>query len=237
MEPARVVCNALSPCACLAEPQRRAEICIAVLLQGWPCLEPLLFSLFASFQTCCAMTLSIRLNRGLSKSKDSKDMLLSPSASCFQRENLPEWPLPIELPQHSIGTPTSMASFKPLPDLSSRPLPPIRDIDIASPHVDQFLAERSPHETVNRNISTTNGSTGVLKKVAINSPPPSLTDKATTTIRPPSADPVKPRYDGGSFLPPTSWSESVAEDLVSHLGPSERARQEILWEIVASEER
>ena len=237
MEPARVECNALSPCACLAEPQRRAAICIAVILQGWPCLEPPLFSLFASCQTYCAMTLSIRLNRGLSKSKDSKDMLLSPSVSCFQRENLPEWPPSIELPQRSIGSPTSMASFKPLPDLSSRPLPPIRDLDIASPRVDQFLAERSPRETVNGNIITTNGSTGVLKRVAIKSPAPSLIDKATTTIHPPSPPPVKPRYDGGSFLPPTCWSESVAEDLVAHLGPSERARQEILWEIVTSEER
>jgi hypothetical protein len=108
---------------------------------------------------------------------------------------------------------------------------------MASPRVDQFLAERSLRETVNGNISMTNGSTGVLKTVAFNSSPPSLTDKATTTIRPPSPHPVKPRYDGGSFLPPACWSESVSEDLVANLGPSERARQEILWEIVASEER
>ena len=41
----------------------------------------------------------------------------------------------------------------------------------------------------------------------------------------------------GSVLPPASWSEAAEEDLVAHIGPRERARQEVLWEIVASEER
>jgi hypothetical protein len=34
-----------------------------------------------------------------------------------------------------------------------------------------------------------------------------------------------------------SWSEAAEEDLVSNLGQRERTRQEVLWEIVASEER
>ncbi|PWN48304.1 Dbl homology domain-containing protein [Violaceomyces palustris] len=34
-----------------------------------------------------------------------------------------------------------------------------------------------------------------------------------------------------------SWSEMTQEDLVANLGPRERTRQEVLWEIVASEER
>jgi len=34
-----------------------------------------------------------------------------------------------------------------------------------------------------------------------------------------------------------SWTEMTEEDLVMHLGPRERTRQEVLWEIVASEER
>jgi hypothetical protein len=34
-----------------------------------------------------------------------------------------------------------------------------------------------------------------------------------------------------------SWSEMTEGDLVSNLGPRERTRQEVLWEIVASEER
>ncbi|OAX43578.1 Dbl homology domain-containing protein [Rhizopogon vinicolor AM-OR11-026] len=39
------------------------------------------------------------------------------------------------------------------------------------------------------------------------------------------------------ILAVTSWSEGAEEDLVSNLGPRERTRQEVLWEIVASEER
>ena len=39
------------------------------------------------------------------------------------------------------------------------------------------------------------------------------------------------------ILAVTSWSENAEEDLVSNLGPRERTRQEVLWEIVASEER
>lgn len=34
-----------------------------------------------------------------------------------------------------------------------------------------------------------------------------------------------------------SWSEAAEEDLVSNLGQRERTRQEVLWEIVASEDR
>ena len=39
------------------------------------------------------------------------------------------------------------------------------------------------------------------------------------------------------ILAAQSWSEGAEEDLVSNLGQRERTRQEVLWEIVASEER
>jgi hypothetical protein len=41
-----------------------------------------------------------------------------------------------------------------------------------------------------------------------------------------------------SYLPPpNSWSEMAEEELIANLGPKERTRQEVLWEIVSSEER
>lgn len=41
-----------------------------------------------------------------------------------------------------------------------------------------------------------------------------------------------------SYLPQAqSWSDMAGEDLISNLGPKERTRQEVLWEIVSSEER
>ena len=39
------------------------------------------------------------------------------------------------------------------------------------------------------------------------------------------------------ILATASWSEAAEEELVSNLGARERTRQEVLWEIVASEER
>ena len=41
-----------------------------------------------------------------------------------------------------------------------------------------------------------------------------------------------------SYLPqPNSWSEMAEDDLIANLGPKERTRQEVLYEIVSSEER
>lgn len=41
-----------------------------------------------------------------------------------------------------------------------------------------------------------------------------------------------------SYLPPpNSWGEMAEEELIANLGPRERTRQEVLWEIVSSEER
>jgi hypothetical protein len=34
-----------------------------------------------------------------------------------------------------------------------------------------------------------------------------------------------------------SWSEMAEGDLIDNLSPRERTRQEVLWEIVSSEER
>ncbi|KAF7294987.1 DH domain-containing protein [Mycena indigotica] len=42
---------------------------------------------------------------------------------------------------------------------------------------------------------------------------------------------------GSRILAATSWSEVTEEDLVSHLGSRERTRQEVLFEIISSEER
>ncbi|KAI0256763.1 hypothetical protein BJV78DRAFT_1166822 [Lactifluus subvellereus] len=273
-----------------------------------------------------------RFNRGLSKdkAKDTKDPDLLPPTTSYQKEKLPqlpplrEWPPPpLEQPQHSIGTPTSIASFKPLPELSSRPLPlvdsplipPVDYNPISVTHSKGPLSDdsagRGSRKTGNGSISTTNGSNDVPKKVAFLSPPPtpsslgadrplpddaSTTNKSTVARSPPMhpRDPrgststaastsrtdvgssknstqtvkatttrsvappcsAKPSYGDAasihqslrsgtpfsqksmsSVIPPASWSEGAEEDLVTHLGPRERTRQEVLWEIVASEER
>jgi hypothetical protein len=41
-----------------------------------------------------------------------------------------------------------------------------------------------------------------------------------------------------SYLPIAEcWSAAMDDELIANLGPRERARQEVLWEIVNSEER
>jgi hypothetical protein len=301
--------------------------------------------------------LFIRFNRTHSKDKVKDPMdsdSFSPPASSYQKEKPPqfpplrEWPPPppqLELPQRSIGTPTSITSYKHLAELSSRPLPPMEVTPVpftdyfpisishsrgpladipeedsvdttvgtrtASPHTDQDFAGRSTRKTGNGSITTTNGSNDVSERVLFLSPPPTpsglnadgplpedasasntstvvrsqpshpkeprgsmstaasgsrpdvdssknstKTVKDTPTRSVTSAYSAKPAYgDGasihnslpsvtpfsqksiGSVLPPAFWSEGAEEDLVTHLGPRERTRQEVLWEIVASEER
>ena len=55
--------------------------------------------------------------------------------------------------------------------------------------------------------------------------------------------PTSPTESDGSLSaqsylpPPNSWSEMAADDLIANIGPKERTRQEVLYEIVSSEER
>jgi hypothetical protein len=167
---------------------------------------------------------------------------------------LKEWPHPLEQPQRSIGTATSITSSEPLPGLSSLPIPPIADrtdynptattnsrippsdvaldvsadsditvaFDITSSRVDQELAERSSRENDNGNINTRSGANDARPSphpVKLNCNDDDPIDQPSPLTRPPC------------------WSEGAEEDLVTHLGPSERTRQEIMWEIVQSEER
>ncbi|BGO98970.1 hypothetical protein JCM10021v2_002638 [Rhodotorula toruloides] len=46
-----------------------------------------------------------------------------------------------------------------------------------------------------------------------------------------------PDNDPTQIHAPTTWSEMAHQELVANLSPRERTRQEILWEVVASEER
>jgi len=167
---------------------------------------------------------------------------------------LEEWPPPLEQPQRSIGTVTLITSSDPVPGLSSPPISPIADradhnttatsnsripppdvaeyvsadsnntsaFDITSPRVDHDLAERSSRENGSWNINTSYGDNDALP-----SPHPVTLDCSDGNSIDQSSPLTQPPY----------WSESAEEDLVTHLGPSERSRQEMMWEIVKSEER
>lgn len=67
-------------------------------------------------------------------------------------------------------------------------------------------------------------------------PPVALSSSPTKSMLSPTASEVS--LGGRSYLPPpNSWSEMAEDDLIANLGPKERTRQEVLWEIVSSEER
>lgn len=275
----------------------------------------------------------------------------------LQLPPLPEWPpsrdnrlsVPAQIQRSAsagttgtnTGTPSSIASTKPLPDLSARPLPPIEEpndadgdsgvgLPVSSPVPHTADPSEPPSKTAARRAAETAANSEIQKKVAFISPPPTpsgpstsqpLPDATTSPIisgppsQAPAAVPLKTtvsrfqaahgketrgststaasssRTDLGSkqtttstptvvpaSLTPTSaqtskatstrtvvspypgsvrsgtpysqmsntstrilavssWSEGAEEDLVSNLGPRERTRQEVLWEIVASEER
>lgn len=280
-----------------------------------------------------------RLNRGLagSKEKDREKDVQQQKEKIPQLPPLPDWP-----PQRVTSTPNSINSFKPLPELSVRPLPPIGEPSSsstessvtttpiaanpslpaaetkenlpasASEPLKSARAEGSSDSTGRSSRKTANGASGsdAQKKVAFLSPPPtpgplqdralpdaetptptnatakstvsrfhaahgkdtrgststaasSRTDVASTlksnkaastrTATSPyptkgyeaslhqslrSGTPYSQMSNGSSrILAAQSWSEGAEEDLVSNLGQRERTRQEVLWEIVASEER
>ena len=241
----------------------------------------------------------------------------------------------------NTGTPSSLASVKPLPDLSTRPLPPIEEpndadndsgvgLPVSSPVPHTPDPSEVPSKSAARKAAETAANSEIQKKVAFISPPPtpsgpstslplpdtstsptisgspsqapaavplkttvsrfqathgkdtrgststaassSRTDLSskpstsnTSTPTPPSLPPISVQsikatstrtatspYPGSvrsgtpysqmsntstRILAVSSWSEAAEDDLVSNLGPRERTRQEVLWEIVASEER
>ena len=79
-------------------------------------------------------------------------------------------------------------------------------------------------------------------RTAVNQSPPSLPRKPqhpglqdVMSVR--SSTPMSYISSRTSVQAAASWSEAAEEDLVSNLGSRERIRQEVLWEIVTSEDR
>ncbi|CDO72839.1 hypothetical protein BN946_scf185002.g24 [Trametes cinnabarina] len=284
-----------------------------------------------------------RLNRGLAGSKE-KDR--DKEAAIQQKEKIPQLPPLPDWPPRATSTTPSVNSYKPLPEISARPLPPIdepsssstdsslnntpipanqplpvpdtkENVPVSSAANTPSQSSRSEHDSTGRssrkNANGTSTGTDAHKKVAFISPPPtpgppsdrdlpgadsstpppvnakstvsrfhaahgkesrgststaasSRTDVASTlksnkaastrTATSPfpgksyggetaslhqslrSGTPYSSMSNTGSrILAVQSWSEGAEEDLVSNLGQRERTRQEVLWEIVASEER
>ncbi|KZS99051.1 Dbl homology domain-containing protein [Sistotremastrum niveocremeum HHB9708] len=146
--------------------------------------------------------------------------------------------------RHSGRTGTSSATIaqlgvettKKVAFISPSPTP----IDMRMPpqvktNVSRFVTSQ---ETA-RSTSTASGSKTNLRNASRASgksaSAPSAPPLYASSVR--SSTPYSQSVNSSRILATASWSEAAEEDLVSNLGPRERTRQEVLWEIVASEER
>ncbi|THH06756.1 hypothetical protein EW145_g3874 [Phellinidium pouzarii] len=101
-------------------------------------------------------------------------------------------------------------------------------------------ASSSKVNVASKGPSATSGKVTVTSTRTALSPTSQKTfmDNASINASMRSATPYSQTSQASSrILATASWSEAAEEDLVSNLGPRERTRQEVLWEIVASEER
>ncbi|KAG8919150.1 hypothetical protein FRC01_001447 [Tulasnella sp. 417] len=101
-------------------------------------------------------------------------------------------------------------------------------------------SKSSPSAPGLRGVTSPSGARAAGTPVPSSAPPRSQSrnDFAQSTVSFRSGTPYS--YLSGrstTIQPPSSWSEAAEEDLVSNLGPRERTRQEVLWEIVTSEQR
>lgn len=75
------------------------------------------------------------------------------------------------------------------------------------------------------------------RKSSIPSVPPSASPTKSAMSPTPSEHSLSGMSNKSYLPPPNSWSEMAEDDLIANLSPRERTRQEVLWEIVSSEER
>nr|XP_019050493.1 hypothetical protein I302_00928 [Kwoniella bestiolae CBS 10118]OCF29423.1 hypothetical protein I302_00928 [Kwoniella bestiolae CBS 10118] len=110
---------------------------------------------------------------------------------------------------------------------SARPRPTSRQ---TSPFLPSLAIRPSAFRKASLPPLTSNGSNGPTST--------SPTKSSTTILSPTPSDASTGGMSNMSYLPqPNSWSEMAEDDLIANLGPKERTRQEVLWEIVSSEER
>ncbi|KAG5727691.1 RhoGEF domain-containing protein gxcJ [Termitomyces sp. T112] len=148
-----------------------------------------------------------RLHLGGGRDRD-RDPPPSPSSS----PALPQWPPPPAKPLPPIDKKVAFVSPPPTPQAADRALP---DPPPLKTTVSRFHA-REPRASDARAAST---------------PPPS-----TPSLR--SDTPYSQLSSSGSrILAAASWSQLTEEDLVTNIGARERTRQEVLFEIISSEER
>lgn len=167
------------------------------------------------------------------------------------RQRRPENSPSLAIPQFDL-LPTDSDVHKKVAFISppQSPVPAILDRDLPLPPQQEPVPEKT---TVSR----------FQVMHAEKSPPPSSSSKLDLSrppVKPPATRPTSPylqrdvlsaqsfrsatpystmsaQTSGSRILAAASWSELTEDDLVSNIGSRERTRQEVLFEIISSEER
>jgi hypothetical protein len=137
-----------------------------------------------------------------------------------------------EVPAPSLARPPSKGGS---PSKTARPAP------ISRPSTSVSLTASRPRPTSRASYSFLHSRPSSTRKTS--APPPITTpisnSPSKSCLSPtPSEHSAQTSLSTRSYVTlPNSWSEMAEEDLIANLGPRERTRQEVLWEIVSSEER
>ncbi|KAK8861682.1 hypothetical protein IAR55_002505 [Kwoniella newhampshirensis] len=130
------------------------------------------------------------------------------------------------VPPSAFSRPSSAQSM-----ISSRPRPSSRQ---SSP----FLPSFTPRPPQIRKSSLPPLSQPFYTSAQSSAHPQSASPTKSSIMCPTPSEASGAASNGRSYLAsPNSWTEMAGEELVANLGPKERTRQEVLWEIVSSEER
>ncbi|KAG6814317.1 hypothetical protein H0H92_013442 [Tricholoma furcatifolium] len=151
---------------------------------------------------------------------------------------LQQWP-PHNDPQKKVAFAPSIPDQQPPPPPPSPPPPPpppplktnvtrFQDTHAEKPRVSVSAAASSSRTDTTVKATSTRTASPYLQKPA---------DPSAPSLRSETPFSQMSSGSGSRILAATSWSEVTTEDLVSNLGSRERTRQEVLFEIISSEER
>ncbi|KAG6818185.1 hypothetical protein H0H87_000090 [Tephrocybe sp. NHM501043] len=126
--------------------------------------------------------------------------------------------------------------------LLSDPRPPPAASPPLKTNVSRFQATHGKEPRASLSTAASSSKTDVATKSSVKATStraasPKLPDPSTASLRSTTPYSQMSSASGSRILAAASWSEVTTEDLVSNLGSRERTRQEVLFEIISSEER
>ncbi|KAG6911466.1 hypothetical protein DXG01_014540 [Tephrocybe rancida] len=141
--------------------------------------------------------------------------------------------------------PTPVVPDRTLPDPPPPPAPPPASSPPLKTNVSRFQATHGKEPRVSLSTAASSSKTDVATKTSVKATStraasPYLqkqVDASAASLRSGTPYSQMSASSGSRILAAASWSEVTTEDLVTNIGSRERTRQEVLFEIISSEER